>query len=165
MRLKTCLASTGIRLIRGGIGSLCVSLTTALLLLLMGGCALPTSLPATDESDVPGDEVDDQVSPETIPPRDPRECPALDSQLFDLTQVDDPAQLAEELGFRVRDGKVQVLLVLTSEDTGFLEEYGVELGTQSGCQVQAFVPFDQLCELAKTDPVLAVRPAAQAFPQ
>ncbi|MFO7743463.1 MAG: hypothetical protein R6X31_14245 [Anaerolineae bacterium] len=101
--------------------------------------------------------------PETIPSREPNDCcPALESQLHQLTQTDDPPLVAEQLGFRVKDDKVQVLFVLAGEETGFLLDYGVELGSQSGNQVQGFAPFDQLCELANLDAVLAVRPAAQA---
>lgn len=101
----------------------------------------------------------------TLPQRELRACPTLDSQLFQLTQAQDPLRAAESGGFRVKDGKVQVLLVLASEDNEFLKNFDVELGTQSASQVQAFVPIDQLCELANTDPVLAIRPAAQVILQ
>ncbi len=63
------------------------------------------------------------------------------------------------------DGKIQVVLVLSQEDTGFLKDYDVEIGTQSGTQVQVFVPPDRLCDLAKTDEVLAINLPAQAVPQ
>ena len=65
----------------------------------------------------------------------------------------------------VKDGKIQVVLVLSQEDTGFLQDYDVEVGTQSGTQVQAFVSPDRLCDLAKTDEVLAINLPAQALTQ
>ena len=147
-------------------------MTLALIAMLLGACVPPVS-PATGQQDFPTAEFDaveggsdTEISPETIPLREPRECPALDSLLYQLTQADDPPLLAEQLGFKVKEDKVQVLLILASEDTdtGFLREFEAEMGTQSGSQVQAFVPIDQLCKLANTDSVLAIRPPAQAFP-
>jgi hypothetical protein len=157
-------------LLRRGIRLAPVGLAAALLLLSPAACALPPS-PTTGQAapspefDLMESQPDSAISPETLPTRVARTCPDLDSQLFQLTQADDPPRAAEELGFKVRDGKIQALLVLAGEDTSFLKEYGVELGTQSANQVQAFVPIDQLCELADSDLVLAVRPAAQAILQ
>lgn len=146
---------------------------TVLFLPLMTACNAPGFPPAAQDAPptpafdtVEGDlDLDTEVSPDTIPSRQASECPDLDSTLFQLTQVSNPTALAEQLGFRVTDGKVQVLLVLASEDTEFLRDWGVEPGTQSGTQVQAFVPIGQLCDLANTDEVLAIRPSAQAVPQ
>ncbi len=140
-------------------------LSTMFLLVVMGACA-----PAAGQVK-PTVEFATTASPanlEFIPPKGkPQksgECPALDSQLFQLTQEQDAAQLAAQLGFRVIENKVQVLLVLKSEDLAFLTDFGADVGTQSGNQVQAFVPFDQLCALSKNDFVLAVRSPAQAIP-
>ena len=144
---------------------------TVLFLPLMTACNTPGIPPAAQNApptpvfDTVEGDLDTEVSPDTIPSREPAECPDLDSTLFQLTRVSDPMWLAEQLGFRVTDGKVQVLLVLASEDTEFLRDWGVEPGTQSGTQVQAFVRVDQLCDLANTDAVLAIRPAAQAVLQ
>lgn len=80
-----------------------------------------------------------------------------------MTQANDPALVAEHLGLRTKERKVQVLLLLASEETSFLQDFGAEVGTQVGNEVQAFMPIDQLCQLANHDTVLAVRPAAQAF--
>jgi hypothetical protein len=103
-------------------------------------------------------------SPEAKPSKMKSDCPALDSQLTQLLQSEDPAGQAEQLGYRVKEGKIQVLLTLLAENTDFLAGYGAELGTQSGSQVQAFVPFDQLCELAKHPDVQSIRPTAQFNP-
>jgi hypothetical protein len=133
-------------------------LTMALLSSLVAACT------STADFDTLESQPHTEISPETIPEREARECPALDSQLFQLTQADEPLRLAEQLGLRVKDEKVQVLLILVSEETGFLQDYGVELGTQSGNQAQAFVSIDQLCELANNDAVIAIRAPAEAFP-
>jgi len=147
-----------------------INLAAALFLFLLAACVPPPSpitgrAAPTAEFGVVEGKPSSTIFPGTIPPRKPRTCLALDSQLFQFTQTDDPSRTAEQLGFRVKDGKIQVLLVLASEDTDFLQEFGVEVGTQSASQVQAFVPMDQLCALAHTDQVLAIRPIAQAFPQ
>lgn len=88
-------------------------------------------------------------------------CSNLDSQLYEVTQADQPAKLAEAKGLRVINNKVQVLIVMAGEDTAFLSEYDVDLGTQSGNQVQALVPFNNLCELANLDAVQAIRIPSQ----
>lgn len=145
----------------------------ALLLLLAAALAacVPSESPLPGSQDVSpvatgvgSDSPDTALPAEAIPPRAARDCPGLDSQLFQLTQADDPAQMIEQLGLRTKEGKVQVLLLLASEETSFLQDFGAEVGTQVGNEVQAFMPIDQLCPLANHDAVLAVRPAAQAFP-
>jgi hypothetical protein len=156
--------------VQRGIRLAVISLPAVVLCLLLAACAPPPSPiieqgASTVEFEVSEGRPETAISPGAIPPREPRSCPDLDSQLFQLTQADDPPRAAEQLGFRVQDGKVQVLLVLASEDSAFLGDYGVEIGTQSDNQVQAFAPIDLLCELADTDPVLAIRPLAQAVPQ
>lgn len=157
--------------------SLWVALAT--LLVLTNACSaqstsLPTvprqvpgqqNVPPTPESGAMEIEPDRQVSPGDLPSREPGDCPGLDSQLFQITQAPDPLNLAEQLQFKVREGKVQVLLILDDEGTDFLSDFEVEMGTQSGTQVQAFVPISQLCDLANTDKVLAIRPLAQVISQ
>jgi hypothetical protein len=93
------------------------------------------------------------------------ECPDLESTLFQVTQATDPLRLAEQLQLKVKGDKIQVLLILEGEDTSFLQNFGVEIGTQNGSQVQAFVPINKLCDLANTDEVLAIRLPARAMPQ
>jgi hypothetical protein len=77
----------------------------------------------------------------------------------------DPTSHAAEVGLRVKDDKIQVLLILDGEDTAFLESVAVELGTQLGNMVQALVPIDRLCEIATLDAVLAIRVPERAIPQ
>ena len=141
-----------------------------LFLFLMAGCSPPAVAPL--EQDAPAtpaldtleeDKIDQGISPDKLPADKASECPDLDSQLRQLIQAPDPLALARQLGLKVQDDKVQVLLTLADEDTKFLQEFGIEPGTQSGVQVQAFVPVDQLCDLANTAEVLAIRPSAQAI--
>jgi len=108
---------------------------------------------------------DGQMSPGDLYPREQSDCPDLDSLLFQITRAPDPLALAEQSQLKVKEDKVQVLLILDCEDTDFLQDFEVEMGTQSGTQVQAFVPVNQLCDLANTDKVLAIRLPAQAIPQ
>ena len=89
------------------------------------------------------------------------DCPALDSQLYQLTQTANAVQDAEALGYQVKEGAIQVLIVMVNENTEFLESFAIEPGTQSGSKIQAYVKFDDLCLLAKNESVLAIRPIAQ----
>ncbi|MFO7625250.1 MAG: hypothetical protein R6V73_12935 [Anaerolineales bacterium] len=103
------------------------------------------------------------ADPASLPYDKPVNCPGLDSLLYQLTQSADPFSAAQQSGLRINNGKVQVLFDLASADSTFLSEYGVEIGSQSGNQVQGFVPLDRLCELANLDQVLAIRPPAMAI--
>ena len=105
-----------------------------------------------------------QISPEAKPGLAAMKCPALDSQLSQIIQMEDPAGSAVKLGLKVKEDKVQVLITLSDENTAFLADFNAEAGTQSGNQVQAYVPFGQLCLLANVDSVLAIHPSAQAIP-
>jgi hypothetical protein len=86
-----------------------------------------------------------------------QDCPQLDSRLYELSLMESPLPTAEQWGFRVKDGKVFVLLVLTDEKTQIPEGFDLEVGTRSGSQVQVFAPLTELCDLANSDEVIAVR--------
>ncbi len=102
------------------------------------------------------------VSPTGLPSRVPSECPDLDSVLYQIVQAPDPIKLAEQYQLRVNGDKIQVLLIIESNEVSFLRDYEVEIGKQSGNQVQAFVAIQHLCTLANTEEVLAIRQPAQA---
>jgi hypothetical protein len=106
-----------------------------------------------------------QLLPSSPRPVKQNECPELEGMLFQITQAPDPLALAQQLQLRVKEDKIQVLLILDQEDTSFFQKFGVEIGTRVGMQVQAFVPVNQLCALANTAEVLAIRLPAQAVPQ
>ena len=95
----------------------------------------------------------------------PVECPKLDSVLYQLAQAPDPIDVAQKLGLAVSERAVQVQIVMTGPDTGFLQSFGVRLASQSGTTAQAFVPVDQLCDLANRAEVSAIRVPAQAVAQ
>ena len=105
-----------------------------------------------------------RIDPEGIPPREPSDCPGLDSQLLQIIQSENPRLSASQIGMNVKEDKVQVLFVLETEETDFLSDYDIELGTQVAHQIQAYVPFNRLCELASLDAVLAIRPVDRIFP-
>ena len=103
-----------------------------------------------------------QVSPEAAATGD---CPGLDSTLAGVVASPDPLAQARQSLLTVKDGKIQVVLMLSQGDTSFLKDYDVEVGTQSGAQVQVFVAPDRLCDLAKSDEVVAINLPAQAVMQ
>ena len=86
-----------------------------------------------------------------------KDCPGVQSQLAQIVRAPNAVDLAQQLGFKTKEEKIQVLLVLSDPDTAFLEGFEAEVGTQSGNQVQAFVPIDRVCELSGTEQVLAIR--------
>ena len=104
---------------------------------------------------------DDQIAPGEIPIREPSPCPGLDSMLTQIYRSAEPLIQAQQLQIRTEGDKIQVLLILKGGETSFLEEFSVEISKQSGNQVQAFVPVEQLCALADSEGVLAVRTITQ----
>ncbi|HXV43453.1 MAG TPA: hypothetical protein VEC96_10340 [Anaerolineae bacterium] len=102
---------------------------------------------------------------EPVQPKAQAACPDLDSRLWQLTQAAAPLEMAQQWQLRVKDDKIQVLLILADEDTNFLKNFEVELGTQSGTKIQVFVPVHQLCALANTPEVMAIRPPTSLFSQ
>lgn len=121
------------------------------------GQTVPQFATGEIQSDVVG-------SPQTKPAPKSSTCPDLDSQLYQLIQLDDPAGEAAKVGMKVKGDRIQVVITLLNEDSTFLADFQVEIGTQSGNQVQAYVQFDQLCALANSDSVVAVNPAALPVP-
>lgn len=150
--------------------SLSIILSMLLLLSLMEACTSSVRLnngglnDSTTKPETSNGVINPEFTPNQSTVQKQNECPGLDSQLFQLTQANDPQQLAEQLGLKVKDGAVQVLIILNNEDTGFLKDYGVVVGTQSGNQVQAYVLIERLCELVNNESVIAIRLAAQVNP-
>jgi hypothetical protein len=147
---------------------LTLSLVTGIVLLFTGACTTAYRLDgegddSEDAFEIINNNLEAKIDPEVIPPREPSPCPGLDSQLYQLIQSDDPALSATQIGMNVKDDKVQVLIILENDQADFLVDFDVELGTQSGNQLQAYVPFDHLCELANLDMVLAIRPVVKIF--
>jgi hypothetical protein len=109
-------------------------------------------------SRVPG-QIEGTASPAGAAPG----CPKLVEPLKQLVQSSDPQEAAKALSLPLKDGKVQVVLVLTSEKTDFLKDFEVEIGSQAGNQVQAYVAIAQLCQLAQREQVQAIRIPGQVF--
>jgi hypothetical protein len=107
--------------------------------------------------------VSGQVIPNKIKGSKSPTCPKLDSQLNQLVASSDPLKMAASLNLRLNEGKVQVRLLLVGDDPSFLKESGVELGSQAGQEIQAFVPIDQLCEISNLEEVLAIRIPAEGI--
>ncbi len=129
------------------------------------GQIIEQNVPPTLELDTIDIEPDLQAAPADLAPVDQSDCPDLDSLLFQITQSATPLEMAEQLQLTAKEGKIQVVLVLDGQDTSFLQSYQAEISSQSGTQVQAFVPVAQLCNLANAANVLAVRPPARPIQQ
>jgi subtilisin family serine protease len=87
--------------------------------------------------------------------------PTLDTGLNQILTTVDPVEKAESLGFRIRDGRVQVVAVTVEGSEGELTSW---LGSREakhistfGNLVQAFVPFELLWELERHRLVRFVR--------
>jgi len=100
----------------------------------------------------------------TLPEPEEQECPQLDSQLYQLMKSENPQNEAKELGFTIKDDKIQVLLILANAESVIPSGFNLEVGKRSGDQVQVFAPFDELCDLANTDEVLAIYLPDKAIP-
>lgn len=90
------------------------------------------------------------------------DCPGVDSLLRQVLASADPLAQAKQLQLRTKDNLIQVVAVVSQQDTGFLRDYGAEIGSQSGERVQAFMPPNRICELAKSGKVLAIDLPSQA---
>jgi hypothetical protein len=121
------------------------------------------NLPSTTQMISGTTTVSDQAPPRLGKTTKSPPCPKLDSLLNQVVASSDPLKMAASLNLRLREGKVQVLLVLASADPSFLEEFEVEPGSQAGQEIQAFVPLDRLCEIANLEQVLAIRIPAQGI--
>ena len=141
-----------------------------LLLLPLAACSQPPSgespLPAENiPFEISTEPVSPHLDPASIPSGKPGACPKLDSMLNQLVQSSDSLAEAERLGLAIKEGKIQVLFNLVDEDSSFLMDLGVELGSQSGNQVQGFAAIESLCELSKHPSVQIIQlPARAIFP-
>jgi hypothetical protein len=153
------------------------SIAVWICLAVMAGACVPAPAPASPSAAASQDaprtpefsttqvQPDLQSSPISTPVAADYECIGLDSALAQVAASPDPLEQARQSLLTIKDGKIQVVLLLSQEDTAFLQDYDVAIGTQSGMRVQAFVPPGRLCDLAKTDAVLAINLPAQAVPQ
>jgi len=127
------------------------------------GQGIPQNVPSTAQMIAGTIEGSGQAIPNVGEGTKSPACPKLDSQLNQVVASADPLSTAASLNLRLKDGKVQVNLVLASEDASFLKDFGGEPGSQAGREIQAFVPIDQLCAIANLEQVLAIRIPAEAI--
>lgn len=113
-----------------------------------------SALPMPDSPLPPGSADTTLAAP---PSRQPTACPKLDSRLMQLVEAGDPLALAQQLKLPVQADRVQVVLVVQTEDIAFLEPLGVVVGGQAGQEVQAYVPISRLCTLAAHPEIAAIR--------
>ena len=118
--------------------------------------------PAARGGEIPVTTVDPS-GPGAGPSAAKGECPRLDSALLAVAKASDPLAAARSAGLPLREGRVQVLVVLSGADVSFPSGYGAEAGKRLGAEVQAFVPPAALCGLAGDSRVLAVRVPGQAL--
>lgn len=150
--------------------------TLVALLMAAGACrATPTptrqstavqqNMPPTPKFDTTRVQPNPQFSPVSPLPTPANGCPGLDSALAQIIASRDPLAEARQRQLTIKDGKIQVVLLLNQEDTRFLQSFDVEVGSRAGMQVQVFAPPARLCDLIKTGKVLAVNLPNQGIPQ
>lgn len=123
------------------------------LLLLLTACEDPTT--PNSEFTINGpEENDDELA-----------CPNMDSQLNQLIRSEDPLEAAQAIGLTVKDGKLEVMLTLASEDASIPAGFDVEVSIRSGVQAQVFAQIDQLCDLSNTDEVVYIRVPEYGVPE
>jgi hypothetical protein len=129
------------------------------------GQAFSQDIPPTDEMISGTTKVIGQASPDEGNKTKSTACPKLDSQLNQVLASTDPLSTAKQMKMNVNENKVQVVIVLSSQNIDFLQDYEVAVGVQSGSELQAFVALNQICEISSRDEVLAIRlPAAGVTP-
>lgn len=145
-----------------------------LLSLIVAGCALaqaqptvapnvaqPQNVPPTPKLD--RIEVDTSQMPDLKGQSDKSSCPKVTGPLAQIVAAADPSAAAAQLGFKAQDDKIQVLITLNGEDAGVLQEQGIEIGSQVGNKVQAWVPIRQICDLASSEQVSNIQLPAPAM--
>jgi hypothetical protein len=125
---------------------------------------LAQDAPSMPDMEVITVELDTIVSQELLRSL-PTKCTNLDGILLAVVNAADPVELAQALNMPVKNDKIQVMLVLDSAEVSFLKDFGVEVGKQSGDQVQAYVPIARMCDLAADERIQALYHADQAVIQ
>lgn len=92
-------------------------------------------------------------------------CPNVETALLQLIESIETDVTTQSPQLNIQEDRVQVILVLESEDTSFLQDYAIETGTQSGNEIQAFIAISQICDLANDQQVQAIRVPASVISQ
>lgn len=140
----------------------------AAVVFLMGACGPSDSSAAAPTSTVATPPQPSPVATTKLPsPNDKeqaRDCPRLDSQLFQLSRSGDPQGFAAQAGLDLGSSGVRVVIEL---------RWGAELPSGHGLTVearyanlvQARAPIANLCALAQEAGVASVAPPARGVPQ
>lgn len=158
----------------------CTPLPLIFLLLFIAGCQagispVPTKnneMPASDGrtlgtnphmTAIPADTIPADSLIVTIPAvkQDPLPgpCARLDDPLRQLSEADDPQLFAQQHGLWLTVNGVGVKVQLTSPETFLdLTAYQIALRNQRAAIVEAFVPVQQLCNLAMDEAILRISP-------
>jgi hypothetical protein len=135
---------------------------------IAGSCGLPPADTPEPSPLVPGDtgrEIGSMATRTGKAPTEGAACPGVESLLHQALNSNQPLQVLEDLGYSVKEDKIQIVLTLTGENLSFLDQWDVEVGSQSGLQVQVFARAEDICEIARSDSVSFVRLPSLAVPQ
>ena len=91
------------------------------------------------------------------------ECPRLESVLYHLMQVSDPAAAAADASLSYDDGGVRVEIVLAGEAMPTAST-GLVVEARAGALLQARVPVSELCDLSNDPEVVVVRATFRGMP-
>lgn len=91
----------------------------------------------------------------TIAPKDVSPCGNLDTMLYELYLSPDPAEYATSHNLMFEDQQVGVSINLATENVD-LAPYQVEIRNERANIVEAFLPVEELCNLALDPGVLKV---------
>lgn len=131
-----------------------------------GASPAPAARPAPALSPSPSPPPSPSPSPSPLPVPGARACPGLHGPLRTIAEFSDPSAGARLGSYPVVDGRVEVTIVKApkAEWGDLVERYDLQEVERSPNFMDAFVPLDQLCDLAKDPRVAFVSPPIRATP-
>lgn len=116
-----------------------------------------------DMTPIPADTVPADALIATIPAVKPDRssdpCRRLDDPLRQLYEADDPELFAQERGLWLTADGIGVEIRLASPETSLdLSGYQIALRNQRAAIMEAFLPVEQLCNLAEDEEVMRIVP-------
>ena len=97
--------------------------------------------------------------PAVKPDRSSDPCGLLDDPLRQLYEADDPELFAQERGLWLTADGIGVEIRLASPETSLdLSRYYIAPRNQRGAIMEAFIPVEQLCNLAENEEVIRIAP-------
>ncbi|MBI4640237.1 MAG: hypothetical protein HY731_06055 [Candidatus Tectomicrobia bacterium] len=92
-----------------------------------------------------------------------RGCPKLEDLLFQVTQSSDPERTANQRGLFFSQGRIRVIIELTSPAVSLPTGYSLVIETRFQSLVQALVAVQDLCRLSEEPSVRLVRAPFEAI--